>query len=161
MNLPYKPLTNAYTAQYGTGIQSIKLDGGSSRTRAGVSGNVHVVNVQWALFGEDYDIFMGFARNYERSGGALFEVDLVIDTLAKARYLAKLVAGSLQLTSKVGEVATVSGQLEVEPLPEFEDVETDYYGTLAMLMSEYGSLDEALEVFNLLDKIVNQDLPHA
>ncbi|GAB3081200.1 hypothetical protein GCM10027287_17600 [Bordetella muralis] len=55
----------------------------------------------------------------------------------------------------------VAAMLEVDAIPEYDAGEWDYWATLIMLLMIYGSLPAAKEVLNLLNKLVNEDLPHA
>jgi len=55
---------------------------------------------------------------------------------------------------------SVSFQLEVDTLPEFDDADLDYWGSLVMMLAIYGTIPAAKEMLDLLAKLVNEDLPH-
>ncbi|MGV2894162.1 hypothetical protein ACNPPY_00070 [Achromobacter sp. AGC78] len=158
--LPFQPIQAGYGIQPGDGTQRIALDGGSGRYRAGLRGTPHMVTATYALFGEEYDAFMGFMRNVERAGGEPFEADLVIDGSRKRRYVTHFMPGSARV-SVSGDVFTVSVSLEVDRLQEYDDADLDYWGSLVMMLAVYGSIPAAKEILDLLAKLVNEDLPHA
>lgn len=159
--IPFCPTQASYSVTFGDGISSIQLDGGSARYRAGVQGNAHTVDVNWVLTGQDYALFMGFVRNYQRSGAQAFDIDLSLDSHEMTTYVAHFVPRTLKLVSRRGSVFTVAATLEVLPRQEFEDGSLDYWASLVMLLVIYGSLPAAQEILNLLDKLANEDLPHA
>lgn len=158
--LPYQPIQAGYGIQPGDGTQRIALDGGSGRYRAGVGGASHMVTATYALFGEEYDAFMGFMRTIERSGGGPFYADLVIDGSYKLRYVAHFIPNSAR-ASMSGDIFTVSVTLEVDRRPEYEDPDTDFWAQFLKFIEIYGSIRAAREAFNLLEKIVNKDWPNA
>ncbi|MFE0784097.1 hypothetical protein, partial [Serratia bockelmannii] len=53
-----------------------------------------MVSVTFVMFGEEYDILMGFWRNMRRMGGGPFYADLVIDSSESRRYVAYFLPGS-------------------------------------------------------------------
>ncbi|CAB3680508.1 hypothetical protein [Achromobacter kerstersii] len=158
--LPFLPIQSGYGVKPGDGTQRIALDGGSGRYRAGLRGTPHMITATYALFGEEYDAFMGFLRNIERAGGEPFQADLVIDGTRKRRYVAHLIPGSAS-ASISGNVFTVSVTLEVDRLPDYDDATLDYWGSLVMMLAIYGSIPAAKEILDLLAKLANEDLPHA
>lgn len=160
MLLPFCPLQAGYTASFDDGVSRIALAGGRGRYRVGMVGNSTSVNATWALRDEKYSIFMGFYRNWSRTAQK-FEVDLKLDSHQRKRYSASFIPGSVQLVSKSGRIYRVSAQLEVLPLPEFSDADLDYWWSVLQLFIIYGSYEVALQVLNLLAKLVNEDLPHA
>ncbi|MFE0843404.1 hypothetical protein [Achromobacter insolitus] len=159
--LPVRPVQAGYAPVLGDGSQRIALDGGPGRYRAGLQGMAHMVSVTFVMFGEEYDILMGFWRNMRRMGGGPFYADLVIDSSESRRYVAYFLPGSARPMPIGGGGWTVSFQLEVDALPEFDDETLDYWGALVMMLSIYGSIPAAREIMNLLAKLVNEDLPHA
>lgn len=160
LRLPYVPLQAGYAVDFGDGTQRIALDGGPGRYRAGVWDTPDTVNASWLLRDDDYSLFMGFYRTVKASA-APFEVWLKIDEHKKRLYDARFIPGSVKLISKAGRYFTVSAMLEVDALPEYDAGEWDYWATLIMLLLIYGSLPAAKEILNLLNKLVNEDLPHA
>lgn len=158
--LPYRPLQAGYSVDFGDGTESISLDGGSGRYRAGIQGSAHIVPASFGLQAEDYSAFMGFWRARKRDAQP-FEVDLQIDEHELKRYVAHFVPKSLRLASVSGDVFTVSVKLEVDTLPEYDEETLDYWASLVMFLSIYGSFAAAREIMNLLAKLSNEDLPHA
>lgn len=161
LRLPFLPLQEGYSVQFGDGTQRIALDGGPARYRAGVQGNPNTVTALWRLRDDKYSLFMGFYRACKAQGGGPFEVDLKIDGYEERRYDAYFLPGSVRLVSKAGRFFTVAATLEVDALPEFDGGDLDYWASLIMLLAIYGSIPAAREILNLLAKLVNEDLPHA
>ncbi|NMK45518.1 hypothetical protein [Achromobacter sp. Bel] len=159
--LPFCPLMAGYSADIGDGTIRTPLDGGPGRYRADLSGSPHMVSALWRLRDERYSMFMGFVRNYRRNGAEAFEIDLRLDTHKTERYVANFIPGSVRLVSKEGRFYTVSATLEVQPMPDLQVGELDYWGSLIMMLTIYGSFAAAREILDLLGKLVNEDLPHA
>lgn len=157
---PYRPLQVGYGVEFGDGTQSIALEGGSSRYRAGVEGNAHVVSASFGLEGEDYSAFLGFWRAKKRDVEP-FEIELQIDGHELRRYVARFVPRTLRLTGVSGNVFTLTVKLEVETLPEYEDETLDYWSSLVTMLAIYGSIPAAREIMNLFATLANEDLPHA
>ncbi len=160
MLLPFLPLHAGFTAAFDDGVGRIALAGGRGRYRVEMQGNSNQVNATWALREENYSLFMGFYRDWTRTA-SMFEVDLKLDSHQIKRYTASFIPGSVQLVSKSGRIYRVSAQLEVLPLPEFSDADLDYWWSVLQLFIIYGNYETALQVLNLLAKLVNEDLPHA
>lgn len=158
--MPYCPVQTAYTASFGEGLIRIALEGGAGRYRRVSQGDTHTVACRWILRGDKYSVFMGFYRNFIRSGGEPFTIPLTLDSANLDLYTAQFIPGTVQVEGKSGEVFTVSGQLEVQQLPLYWNGSEDEWGAIAMLVGEYGSIRAAAEILNLLDKLVNVDLPY-
>lgn len=158
--MPFCPAQAGYSADFGDGTLRVQLDGGSSRYRAGVSGNSDTVAATWILKGEEYSAFMGFVRNQKRGGSAPFLIDLPLQSHEFVEYEAAFVPRSVRLVSKTAAVFTVSASLEVFSKLEFDDADLDYWASLVMMLVIYGSIPAAREILNLLAKLVNEDLPH-
>ena len=158
--MPFRPVQAGYAPALGDGSQRIGLEGGSGRYRAGVQGAPHIVAVTYVVFGEEYDVLMGFWRNMRRLGGGPFHADLVIDSSTSRRYVAHFMPETARPVPIGGGGWSVSFQLEVDTLPEFDDADLDYWGSLVNMLAVYGSLPAAKEILSLLAKLVNEDLPH-
>lgn len=158
--MPFCPAQAGYSAEFGDSTLRIKLDGGSGRYRAGVSGNSDTVTATWILKGDEYSAFMGFVRNQRRSGGVPFLIDLPLESHELVEYEANFVPGSVRLVSKNATIFIVSASIEVLSKLEFEDDDLDYWSSLVMMLAIYGSIPAAQEILNLLAKLVNEDLPH-
>ncbi|WP_175129160.1 hypothetical protein [Achromobacter piechaudii] len=159
--MPFRPVLAGYAPVLGDGSQRIGVEGGSGRYRAGVQNASHMVAVTYVVFGEEYDMLMGFWRNMRRLGGGPFYADLVIDGSTSRRYVAHFMPETARPVPIGGGGWTVSFQLEVDSLPEFDDADLDYWGSLVMMLSIYGSIPAAKEILNLFAKLANEDLPHA
>lgn len=160
MLIPYCPLQSAYSATFSDGIIATQLEGGAPYTRRDVYGAPHLVQATWVLHENDYSILMGFYRDWIRSGGAFFEVDLILESQNVDRYQASFVPGTMALAGKNGTVITSTAQLWVLPLDKYIDEETDYFGSLAGLVGVYGDIATVIRILNALEKLVNVDLPY-
>lgn len=157
--LPFMPLQAGYGAQFNDGVSRIPLPGGKGRNRVTSIGDSDLVHASWNLTGKDYSMFMGFYRDWGSTAEA-FQVDLMLHSHELKRYTASFIPQSLQLVEKKGAHFLVSAQLEVHALPEFTDADLDYWRSVVSLLIIYGGYAQAMEVLNLLDKLVNEDLPH-
>jgi hypothetical protein len=161
MVFPFKPLQAGYTVDFTDGLISIDLDGGLPRTRLDVQGSPRPVSATWVLVGDEYDLFMGYIRNWIRSGGASLQMSLMLDSSKMEDYETIIVARSIKLAAKNGKTFTVTASLLVLPLDRYLDEETDEYGIVAQWVNDtYGDPFVAGEVLNLLDRLVNVSLPH-
>ncbi|WP_156523234.1 hypothetical protein [Bordetella ansorpii] len=160
MKIPFQPLKAGYGGEPAFGVSRIELAGGPGRYRATPEPQEHMLTASWLLQEHEYSAFMGFVRSVARTGGAPFLADLIIDDAAVREYAARIVPGTLRLVSIAGNVYTVSAQLEVESLPEVRDPSTDYWASVILFLAVYGSVAAAREVWDLLAKLVNEDLPH-
>ncbi|MGV2906464.1 hypothetical protein [Achromobacter sp. AGC25] len=120
-----------------------------------------MVSATYVVFGEEFDLLMGFWRDMRRVGGGPFHADLVIDSSSSRRYVAHFMPGEARPSPLGGNGWAVTFQLEVDSLPEFDDETLDYWGSLVLMIAIYGSVPAAREIMNLLAKLANEDLPHA
>lgn len=151
---PFVPQQAGYTADFADGIVSSGIDGGPSFRRLDTTGNPFSVSASWVLACDDYDMFQGYVRNWMRSGGDPFIIDLVLEGLEAAEYQATFVPGTVRLSSKNGNVIIVNAQLEV--LPNFVSPCNDEWAARALMEAVFG--DDACEAIDILDKVVNEDL---
>lgn len=155
---PYCPIQDGYGVAFSDGILTTDLAGGPAFRRLDVVGGPSRVQVSFVLKSPDaYSLFQGHIRNWIRSGGDFFEIDIIVDSGEMERYEASFVPGSIQLVSKQGPVFTVSATLEVLPRYETLDEATDEAGAAAMVHAFYGP--DTSGFLNLLDQLVNEDLP--
>lgn len=159
--MPFRAVQAGYAPALGDGSQRIALEGGGGRYRAGAQAMAHLVNATYVVAGQEYDLLMGFWRAMRRQGGGPFHVDLVLDASVTRRYTAHFLPQTAQPRPIGGMVWTVTFQLEVETLPEFEDPDLDFWAQMLKFVEIYGSIRGAFEAFNHLEKLVNEDLPHA
>lgn len=156
--LPICPLQAGYSVEPDDGVQAVKLDGGSSRYEIVSQGNAGIVNVSWNLTAGQYDLLKGFHRVWLRTLEP-FLAGLIIESSVMELHESRFVPNSFRLTGKNGGAYSVSARLEVIPLDIYLDPETDPGEALVMLNKIYGP--QAGLALNLLEKLVNQDLPHA
>ena len=154
---PFCPLQAGYAFDLADGILSSGLDGGPSFRRLDTTGNPFVVDVSWALVRTEYDMFMGYVRNWIRSGGDPFLIDLILEGSEMVEHQASFIPKSIKLASKNGGVFTVTAQLEV--LPKFVSTCDDEWAARALLDAYFGQ--DACEAFEILDKAVTEDLVYA
>lgn len=154
IKFPFVPQQAGYTADFADGIVSSGMDGGPSFRRLDTTGNPFSVSASWVLAYDDYDMFQGYVRNWMRSGGDPFIIDLVLEGLGVAEYQATFVPGTIRLSSKNGNVITVNAQLEA--LPNFVSPCNDEWAARALMEAVFG--DDACEAIDILDKVVNEDL---
>jgi len=159
--MPFRPVVAGYVPSLGDGSQRIALEGGSGRYRAGPQGAPHMVSATYVVFGEEFDLLMGFWRDMRRVGGGPFYADLVIDSSTSRRYVAHFMPGEARPSPLGGNGWAVTFQLEVDSLPEFDDETLDYWGSLVLMIAIYGSIPAAREIMTLLAKLANEDFPHA
>jgi hypothetical protein len=160
MLFPFCPLQASYAVTMTDGVIATELDGGDPRTRLDILGGPRVVNATWVLRKDRFDIWQAYWRQWERSGGMYYEMDLLIDSGDLERYEATFIPGSTNWGSKNGEVFTVTASLWVRQLAKYLDADTDPYLPYLDIIELYnGDIDEMFRVFNLLAKLVNVDLP--
>lgn len=151
---PFCPQQSGYAAEFADGIISAGVSGGPSYSRLDTTGNPAIVSATWVLKGSKYDLFMGHIRNWGRSGGDPFSIELALESSELIEYRATFIPSSIRLVSKSGAVFTVAAQLEV--LPNFVSPCSDEWASRAALNAFYG--DDACLVIDTLEKVVNEDL---
>lgn len=154
LHLRFCPVQAGYGAQFGTGIISTGLTGGPDFMRLDTSGNVHTVSVSWVVGSDDYCELMGFVRDWERSGGDPFTIDLRLETPDPQEYEATFEPGSVRLQSVNGNAFTVAATLHVMPL--FVEACNDECASRAVLGAVFG--DDLCDVVSLLDQIVSDEM---
>jgi hypothetical protein len=115
---------DGFKVQFGDNVISTKLEGGPARYRLDKIGNPHIVSVTFVLTAQAYTYLMAFYRTELQYGALPFEIDLkATDKAPLATYSAHFLPNTLQLIGLIGEVYTVSAQLELIPLAT--DTEAD------------------------------------
>lgn len=160
MLFPYCPLQSSFSATMSDGIIATELEGGAPYTRRDVYGAPHVVQATWVLHENDYSIFMAYWRQWIRSGGAFFEIDMILESQNVDRYQASFIPGTMAPAGKNGSVFTINAPLWVLPLDLYIDEDTDPFLAFFPLIELYGDITTVLRMLNLLEKLVNVDLPH-
>lgn len=154
LRFPFSPLQASLAAKFGTGVISTSVPGGPSLMRLDTTGNVHTVSASWNLRPADYDMFMGYVRNWERSGGDPFLISLRLEGSESQEYRATFIPGSFSRPTRSAGVFTVEAQLEV--LPNFVSPCNDEWAARALMEAVFG--DDVCEAIDILDKVVNEDL---
>lgn len=149
------PNQSGYSVEVGQETISTKLDGGASRFRVDILNASSNVNCSWTVGPDNYEYLRRFYLVNVKNGNEPFLIDLILDSAIPTQYVARFIPGTWGLTGQQGHTYTVGCQLEIEAIEH----DYDYDETLIMLISEYGSEQAAYEVLNLLDKLVNHDLP--
>jgi len=121
--LPFLPETTSYSTTPSSGIVTVKLDGGLSKSRLDVLGSSSIVSCSWLLTTEEFSQLMAFYHVVGAKGSRVFIADLVIyGTLQQVE--CRFVADSLRINSPSFSAVGVSAELEVlEGLLDF----TQYY----------------------------------
>lgn len=148
------PDQSGYSVAVGEEIVSTKLSGGASRSRLDILNAANTVTCSWTVGPDNYKYLRQFYVVNVKNGGEQFTIDLILDDYIPTEYKAKFVANTWALQSQRGHTYTVSAQLEIEAI----DYDFEYDETIIMLISEYGSMQNANEILNLLNKLVNYDL---
>lgn len=148
------PDSSGYSVTPGSEVIGTKLDGGASRTRVDILNAASTVTCQWTLGPEDYEYLRMFYSLNVYNGGEQFLIDLILDSAELTEYRAKIIPDTWKLVSQSGLQYVVSCNLEIEAIVQ----DYEYLTGIIMLMTEYGSLQEANTVLNLLEKLVNYDL---
>lgn len=154
LKFPFTPTQEGYAAQKRSGLVSVDVVGGPSWSRLDTTGNPFKLSVSWDLFGDKYDMFMGYVRNWERSGGDPFLIDLLLEGSHFVEYQATFVPDSVQLESNRGLLFTVSAVLEV--MPKFVDPCSDEWAARALIDAIFGQ--DACEAYQIISKAVRRDL---
>lgn len=154
--LTIPPDQSSYTVIDGLETLSVKLDGGASKYRRDVLNATSFVTVQWSLNPDDYKYIRAFYNTATASGSVPFLIDLLLDFPELTQHQAYFIPGTMKLQSQAGLQYVVVAQLEVKPIPANEEDD------LVLIMNKeldylYGNDSE--EILNLLDELVNVDLP--
>lgn len=148
------PDSSGYSVTPGSEVIGTKLDGGASRTRVDILNAASTVTCQWTVGPDEYEYLRMFYSLNVYNGGEQFLIDLILDSAALIEYKAKFIPDTWKLVSQSGLQYVVSCNLEIEAIVQ----DYEYIQAIVMLVSQYGSMQEAKTVLNLLEKLVNYDL---
>lgn len=115
--LPYEPVRDSYRFQPGYNNIQVKLEGGASRVRRDVLGEVHVVTLQWILIKGQYSKFNDFFGSRIKGGSRPFKMDLLTDAEVVMPHVCRCVGSIPSLIEQKGEAFIMQGTLEVTPNP--------------------------------------------
>ena len=150
--LAYCVQQSGYTVDFGTNVIVQELEGGPSRYRVDSKNNVHYVNSTWVVGKKGYQYMMAFFNVWQRNPSQPFLANLIIDDAELDEYECFFRNGGFRLDSKNGQIYTLSATLEVTAKPRDDDMDD------ALVMLGNGN---TLDIFDPLEKLVNEDLPDA
>lgn len=147
------PTEAGYSVRENTGeFLQVTLDGGVPKTRRNIVGAWKAVDCRWIFDVVQLRAFEELYYYFSATGGP-FEIPLVLSGPLK-EYKAVFTPRSKKISNPRGHYYEVTATILVEP-NDFDESTISKW----MLIDEYGSLEEAEEVLNLLEKLVNVDLP--
>ena len=147
------PLQEGYKPQFGNNLIEQQLSSGFARQRVGFVGSVHMVNASVLLPTKAHaQYFWAFWRKRNFSPSP-FLWRLMVDDVEMTTYQCQFVPDSLQVGSRNGKVYSVSFTVRCKPNT------TDHEFDQAIIDLWLGG--NGLEIANLLERLVNEDLPNA
>ena len=148
-----RPLNRGMTFQPANNLLEQQLVGGFARQRVQFVNNVHTVNATVSLHDKArQQYFWAFWRSYTLNPRP-FLWRLMIDDTEMTTYQCQFVANSVQVQERNGIVYRVSFSVRCKPKPvdyEFDQGIIDVWET-----------GDGAALVNLLEKLVNVDLPDA
>lgn len=148
-----RPLNRGMTFQPGNGLLEQQLMGGFARQRVQFVNNVHTVNATVSLHDKArQQYFWAFWRSHTLNPRK-FLWRLMIDDTEMTTYQCQFVANSVQVQERNGIVYRVSFAVQCKPKPVDHEFDQG-------IIDVWESGDGAALV-NLLEKLVNVDLPNA
>ena len=144
----------SYSVNSANEVLRIQLDGGRGRYRRNILNGSRIVNCQWTVSPENFQYLNVFYRYFVENSSEQFLVDLYLDDPILTEHKANFIPGSFSLSSQTGLTFVVNTQIEVIPKP----YDSDYTNTYFMMIDEYDSPEKAIEILNLLERLVNIDL---
>ena len=153
LKLVVPPDQAGYSVLDGTEVLRQQLDGGMGRYRVDILNATRTVNCKWTVGPYDYQYLRSF-YNVVNATAATFLIDLYLDAPVLTEHEAKFLPGTMQLAENKGMSFTVSCQMEVTPIDTSE-----FDAAFIELLAIYGSRQNVSEILNLLEKLVNVDLP--
>lgn len=153
MNRLMLPPTEAgYTATFGGGVISQKLQGGASRFEVDVLGASHMLSLSWLTDRAGYQYLMAFYRLWQVNPSQPFIAELIIDDHQLQEYECHFMPDTMTLVGVQGLSYSVSAQIEAEAItPDivFDQAIVDAWESgMGVGMPE-------------LERLVNVDLPDA
>lgn len=147
-----KPLRDSYSFSLARNVTSTETIVGLPRERKDSVGKAHRVNATYKCTRAQWRYFLSFSRAYE---GLPFLAYLLIDDIDHKWYQCSIVGESLPVDTLGDQIFTVQLSLVAKPIKY--DVEADKTITAIYEMTD-GQIDQ---YFNMLAKLVNEDLPEA
>lgn len=130
----------------------VQLEGGAGRYRRDVIRSSKLVEAQWVLTPAQYNYFMAFYARFQTKPDP-FILPLIIEEAALSDCECWFIPGTFSLTSRQGDIYTVSARLEVMP-PQRDAALDDWLITLPPYLGP-----EWAEYMDRLHRLVNVSLP--
>lgn len=147
------PLQQGYNPEVANNLLEQELMGGFARQRIQFVNNSHTVNVSVMLDGKNKaEYFWAFWRSHQQKPRP-FLWRLIIDDVEALTYECQFIAGSIRVNERDGIVYSVSFGIRVKPNntgKEFDQNIIDVWDN-----------GDPQRLFDLLEKLVNEDLPAA
>ena len=151
--LTISPENTAYSFIDGSEVNSVSLEGGSSRYRRDIVGATSTVTVSWIFNAIEYDYFRAFYRGVSAKGSKPFLIDLILDDSELIEHEVHFIVNSVNLVSQQGNSYSVTAQLEVKPKTYDEDDDVVFVD----LYNSYG--EDMNDVIQQLEILTNKELP--
>lgn len=152
-NFALCPLQRGYTPRIANNLLEQELMGGFARQRVQFVNNVHTVSPSVML--DDYhkqQYFWSFWDSHTENNPRPFLWRLIIKGKAQV-YSCQFIADSLNINERNGKVFSVSFGLRIKPKPSNHEFDQS-------IIDIWNDGDPKL-LFELLEKLVNRDLPEA
>lgn len=151
LNLP--PDQASYAVDDGDEVIRTQLEGGAGKYRVDILNATRTVNCQWTVGPDNFRYLRAFYNTLHRLSEP-FKTNLYLDYAELTEHDCWFIPGTFKLASQTGLTFVVVCQLEVVPT---DNPEEDL--SLVEIMDSYESIEEANQILNLLEKLVNVDLP--
>ncbi|TEW87180.1 hypothetical protein [Psychrobacter sp. 230] len=152
-NFALCPLQRGYAPEVANNILEQELMGGFARQRVQFINNVHTVTASVMLDDKGkQQYWWAFWRSHQENPRP-FLWRLIVDDTEMTTYVCQFVAGSLRINERDGKVYSVSFGLRLKP----NNTGTDFDETIIGLWES----GDPRKLLNLLEKLVNEDLPDA
>ena len=152
-NFALCPLQRGYTPEVANNLLEQALAGGFARQRIQFVNNVHTVNASVLLDDKSkQQYFWAFWRSHQTNPRPWLW-RLIVDDTEMTTYVCQFIAGSLRVNERDGKVYSVSFGLRLKP----NNTGNDFDETIVALWND----GDPRKLLNLLEKLVNEDLPDA